>query len=466
MTSSFIQQLLDAISSPVVLLGILVGFVVIDLAQTSRPLAWLLFSFCCFTATLGRMETEWVGQAPPLVFPLEQIRALGRPLTILLLASLLLISFLTRGAKSIEIPRPTIYLAAVQVLILLKTAMYGSAGFAAMAGTTFGAVVLMMAMGPARWLTEKDNFYFGVRSLAIVGVIFIVLNLYQAIHSVGPITFPHGRLIGTTSNAQLAALILALTIPGFLYLIECRTVWGVHKISWLVGLALVLLALVLTASRTGALMTVVSFLVFYRRRLGKLFVYALGLIIVASVALPFVFQSLGVESSSAHEMYVARGNTRAGSWSFMLETFLANPLFGAPPEGERLVYGENSWLATAAALGLVGFVPLFLFGYECVKMMLRLTAASRTQQTFALQIDTVVAGLAALLIGSLLEAFLLGSLTFPIFALLLHVSLGTYLVNTMPVPERPAAPTLQKRADSTKPVGPVKRAISIHSSGS
>jgi len=92
---------------------------------------------------------------------------------------------------------------------------------------------------------------------------------------------------------------------------------------------------------------------------------------------------------------------------------------------------------------------------------------ARSHPAYDLQVSTVVAGLAALFIGSMLECFLLGSLTFPLFAMLLYLSLGNHLADTMPAEEpevsqpQPRPPQDQNPSPQPKRLGPVKRSIAI-----
>ena len=66
-------------------------------------LKWFLLACFGFVSSLQRYEQpEWGIIAPPLVFPLEPLRANGRPLAIAFLGLLLLIAFATKrwGAKN------------------------------------------------------------------------------------------------------------------------------------------------------------------------------------------------------------------------------------------------------------------------------------------------------------------------------------------------------------------------------
>ena len=432
MGSNFISQLLDLIASPYGLVSITIALLVVYQARRSRRLAWLLFTLCCFAASIAKYQNKWIKQAPPLVFPLEQLRNVGRPLAIILLCCLLLLGFLTQnGWRRCLTPQPLKYLILVQIVIFFKTLVYGNIGFAFLAVLTFGAVVLMVRLGPSRWLQDEQNFYLAVWSLAMVGVIFVIVNAYQALFDVYAITFVHGWFLGTSGNPIHAAVLLAATIPCFMFLIESRKEAGWEKACWMVGLILVMIALFLTGSRTGIIMGAVSILFFYRQRAGNLLRLGIFVGVVLAVISPFLSQDgsgWGASYTAATDKFLSGTNTREGVWLALWNQFINYPLFGVPLQGERLGYGESSWLAAGANLGLLGFLPLVMFGLECLKMILQLNKLTHKNPIYFLQSSTVIAGLASLLVGSFSEAFLLGNLTFSLLALLMYLSLGKYLI--------------------------------------
>ncbi|WNN91094.1 O-antigen ligase family protein [Gloeocapsopsis dulcis] len=344
---------------------------------------------------------------------------------------LLLLAFQTRnGWRRWLTPRPVQFLIIVQVIIFLKTIAYGSISFALLAALSFAAVVLMVRLGPSRWLQDEQNFYWATWSIAVVGIIFILANVYQAIFDVHAITFVNGWFSGTTGNPQHAAVLVVTTLPCFIFLIESCKQWNWKKNLWIIGFISITIALFFTASRTGVLMFSVLFLFFYRHKIGGLL--KLGLIcgIALVVFLPLLNQDagLGISYTTAINKLLSGDNTRAGVWSALWRAFINNPFFGAPLKGDRLGYGESSWLAAAATLGLVGLFPLMLFGLDCFRMINKLIQTAKKQPRYALHCNTVIAGLATLLAGSFSEAFLLGNLTFPLIALLMYLSMGSCLL--------------------------------------
>jgi O-Antigen ligase len=430
MASSFVNQLVNLIVGPYALIGIAIGLLILYQAKRSRRLAWLLFSACCYASSLAKYQDFWIKEPPPLVFPLQQLRDTGRPITIVLLALLLLLGMQTRnGWRRILIPQPIYYLMAVQAAIFLKTLLYGNMEFAFLAALTFGSVVLMIRLGPARWLQDEYNFQLGVWSLAMVGVIFAFANAYQSLVNIHAVTFAQGRFIGTTANSQHAAALLAGTVPCFMFLIENRKKWDLIKVFWIGSLVLIGYFLFLTGSRTGAIMGITSILFFYRQRAGSLVRLVLLIGILLAILLPLLNQDFANINLPVANRFILTENTRQQVWSGQWNGFINNPLFGSPLEADRLGFGENVWLAAAASTGLLGFIPLVIMGLGSLKMMLALHQLSLQKPIYFMQSSTIVSGLACLLSGSFTEALFLGNLTFPVMSLLIYLSLGKYLLD-------------------------------------
>jgi hypothetical protein len=424
----FLEQLLDLIISPYGLLGISLSLILILQASPSRPrFHWFLLALCGFSASLSKFSDEFIKEPPPLIFPLQQLRDAGRPLTIVLLGLLLLLAFKTRkGWRHNIIPKPIFYLVLVQAIIFLKTLTYGSLEFAFLSALTFGCLVLMVILGPSRWLQDDRNFQLGAWSVAMVGVIFVIANSYQAAIDLYPIIFVHGWFLGTTGNPQHAATLLTATIPCFLFLLTKpeQPIWV--KWFWTVLLGLIALGLMMTSSRTGVLMALTSLLIFYRRRQGL--ILRLGLTFGVILAVVFSFLDQGAASFLLPDKLSSLNNTRGIVWNALWQQFVNNPIVGGPLLGDRLGYGESSWLSAGATLGLLGFIPLVLFGIECLRMIRQLNHLSTRSSGYYFPCSTVIAGLASLLVGSFAEAYLLGTITFSLLVLLIYLVLGNYLL--------------------------------------
>jgi hypothetical protein len=432
---NFIGQLLEFIFTPIGFIFLGFGLFIALQANQSRPvLCWFLISIFGFSTSLGKFANEFITEPPPLVFPLQQIREFGRPLTIILLILLIFIGLKSKNIwRKRLIPQPMIYLALVQVIIFLKILVYGNILFAFLSIATFGGFALMIIWGPSRWLQDDHNFLLGVGAIATTGIIFGLANGYQAIIDIYPIKFVHGWFLGTTGNPQHAAVLITATVPAFLFLFFQEEKYPTLKWIWIGFLGLAIFGVLLTASRTGTIMTIVSGLIFFRYRGGKL----LQILLIAGAITAFLIPDISTTNtntsdllSSTWDKWDKMENTRAGVLDGYWQQFLADPFLGIPFQGDRLTFGESSWLGVLGSLGLIGTIPMLMFGWSSLEMIFRLEHLSKTRPDYYLRCSVVMAGLLSLLTGSISEAYLLGNLTFALLAVFLYLALGNYLIES------------------------------------
>ena len=435
MNKTFIDQLISFLSTPFGIIGVAIGVLMVIKASQDRRTGWLLFSMCCFASSLSTYTDLWIKVAPPLIFPLQQIRANGRPLAIVLLILLVFLALQTQSNWRQRIfPKAIDYLMVVQFAIFAKTLLYGSQEFAFISALTFGGIIFMLKMGLGRWMSDDENFHLAVKSIAVAGLIFVVVNGVQFLINRQAITFANGRFLGTTGNPQHAGVLLAATIPCLMFLIQKLPRWNFAKFFWVTTLVATLYFLLLSGSRTGLIMGAVSILLFYRNKGGAWVKIILFIAISAALIVPFLgadslsSSSTGIDASVS-DRFTSTNNTREGVWNGMWNAFMDNILFGSPLEqGGRLGYGENSWLAVGASLGLMGFIPMVMMGWESVKMIWQLNQLSNRNSHYFFQSSAVIAGLGSMLIGSIFEAFLLGNITFSMIAFLTYLLMGAYLI--------------------------------------
>ena len=434
---SYLKQLLDLLLTPygLVASAIALLFIIFFYKEKYRPLHWFLVALMAVIASFKEPRSKWVPDPPDLVFPLEQIRDQGRPITIILLGLLLVIIFLSKNKwQKVLIPSPLPYLCLIQGIVFIKNGFSGSLIFAILALLTFSGLVVMILQGPSRWLETETDFKWGISVISLVGIIFAIVNLYQGAINLYPITFWSGRFLGTTGNPQHAAVLLSTTIPALLYLIEREEnqIW--FKGVLIAFAAIIGIGILMTGSRTGMIMTVVSILLFYNIS-GKLITRA-AMLAGALLLISMVFESsqqwfMETTGSQLDRFFGPElfKDTRTHVWSAQWETFKDYPFFGKPLQGDRLSgYGENSWLGAAAAFGLIGLIPLLLFGWECLKMIFKLYRYGNREPIHQKQCNLVIAGLLSLLAGSIFEPYLLGTITFQLIALMQYLILGKFLL--------------------------------------
>lgn len=384
----------------------------------------LFASFSVFVDPFGRAT-------PVLVFPLESLRHNGRTISIGLL---LLISFYVfykntgqHTAKFKDFYFIQRSLLVIQSLIFFKNLIYGSFITASLTISVFLLVYSIYYKGFSYWLYNEKYFKRSVFAFLMAVVVFILMAFYQSLFDPMAMSFIQGRFMGMTGNAQHAAVLLTSGVPLFLVsIIEVNKRW--KKALLIIGLFSTFYYLTLTGSRTGMIMSVVSMLIFLLGYKGK---GVKWLITGAIAALIFVsitdFNPFGGVDETLLDRYGSTENTRAEVIDIQLRQFSQNIVFGAEPRGDRVGFAENSYLAVAASLGLIGLLPLIFMILGIFKMLLALWKRAKyvTNKHYYF---LVVAGLVSLLVGGLAEAYLLGNLTWPIILLLCYVHWGYYLL--------------------------------------
>ena len=160
------------------------------------------------------------------------------------------------------------------------------------------------------------------------------------------------------------------------------------------------------------------------------------IVLIFAVIAAFVLPSLSptdldtseLLSPSASKFSNLDASTRTSVWGGYWGVFLEYPLFGAPFVGDRLRFGESSWLGVLGSMGFVGAIPMFMFGWTSLQMIFKLDHLSKIRPDYYLKCSVVMAGLLSLLVGGISEAYLLGNLTFSLLAVFLYLVLGNYLI--------------------------------------
>jgi hypothetical protein len=339
-------------------------------------------------------------------------------------------------------PPPIFYLVLVQIVIWLKTVLEGSPLAGTILFATFGAVVFMHLRGPARWIYDERTLRLGFLAIAMVGVIFACANLYQAVIDRSAITYIHGWFHGTTANPHQAGILMSLTLPGIMCLLfttDKRQL--LLRIFWLAMIVILCFGIYKTASRTSAVMAIIAVGIFFRHQQGnaiRLGLVLLGFFAVFSITIGTEnlqnILDVGADDSVLSKWQMGQ-NTRQGVWNAQWSSFQQYFLFGAPLQSARMQFGESSWLGVASGLGLVGLMPMLFFGFNLVGITLRLNSIALVNKNnnYGIYASGVIAGIVALLVGSISEAFLLANLNFSLYATLQYILLSQFLLDCFPI---------------------------------
>lgn len=390
-----------------------------------------------FTGSLYRetgLEAWAIGEEPPpsLMFPLNQIQNNGRPIAVILLVGGAMMVVLGKHSYS-PMPSWVAALIAVQGILVLKLFLSTLVTYGLLSLVVYVLSYILFGIGVPSWIKEDGNSTWAFRSLGIAAAIFALANLAQAV--VDPAPLLHGgRFRGTTGNAQHAGLLLALSTVILAYLVSTPTRRRLERIFWLGALIATSILLIWTGSRTAALMVFVSLLILFRKRLNFLAVFATA----GALAIGFIlYQASGIVELEFVGMIKADkltrlDDTRSLAWLSMWNGFMDYPIFGVPqdPSYGRLGFGENAWLAMACSCGVLGLLPLLMLGACILHSISRLKLDSLAYKDIPNGRDAIVAGLSALLVGSIFEATFLGVITYNVPFLYVAMAIADHFIAT------------------------------------
>lgn len=231
-------------------------------------------------------------------------------------------------------------------------------------GLAVGALPAMVMVIP-RICSSLEGSWMTVRTFMWVSIIWIFCCSVQFIINPQFLVNSAGRFWGMLGNAQQAAILCSTTAVlalGLLLYDDKRRL----KPLWIGVLAMNLLFVMWTASRTGALATIVGVGVLLLGRGGRsvLLLPAAGVLVFLLFTLA---NALGIQDNL--DRFTGGEDTRTMAWADQIRTGLANPLFGV---GLGQTFSENSYLNGFASYGIVMLVLLLVFTWISVSLCLRI----------------------------------------------------------------------------------------------
>ncbi len=414
-----IQNFVDALLQPVGLIGLCVLLFVIVALLAFPHLKWWILAFLTFVSSLAYSGVGGLH----LLQPLDTFRLFSRPIVTLLLVVLLIPLFRSgRGWRTRLVLPGLMIFYGFQLLISVRFLVWDHDFFRGYFGIlSYSVIFLVCGLGVSRWLQSLEDAKSAVRTILLAGMIFSLAGVAQYAVEPSSVSWA-GRFLGVSGNANHAGVLLGLCIPPTVFEVitsRRRLLWRLI-LGALVGVMVVLL--VWTGSRTGFVTGLVGTMVLFRLRVGRL---ALALIVCG--AFVYLMMSIFVEAQANASRLVALDDTRSVQWRSMFDDFLNNPLFGASALESK--WSENSYLLIAARTGLLGLIPFsFAFGLV-VLAMVRLQRLRKFLGADALLADLVTGGLLSVGTGAMLEGFLLGTYSFPIFTLMIYLALLAFLID-------------------------------------
>lgn len=417
-----IRLLLETLFSPVGFLALAVYLSLLVTLGASTRAKWVVLSIMLWTATLALFDVSWVDNT--LVFPLEQIRHYGRPITVALLVALLVPTLQSgRGWRSNLVLGGTIGVLVFELCLSTRFVLGGLLMRGVAGGLTYSLIFLTLGLGLSQWLQNIRDVHAALWSIAIAGSLFALGNIYQLIINHSAVVFGN-RLIATAGNPQATGLVIAVALPPICYLIMLKAAPKYLRLYLTAIVGFLSLFLIWTGSRTGLLMSLIGLGLLFRAHIGRLF----AVTIVCGIFLLFAM-SLFEDSTQGIERLVSTQNTRSGQWGVLIEEFARSPLVGSVTQESGVL--ENSYLSTAARTGLIGLAVLLAVMTLVVTSVVRLNLRREEFGEHRLLVDLITAGFVSLGVGACFEGFLLGTLTNQIFVIYIYLAILAFMLDAV-----------------------------------
>lgn len=386
-------------------------------------LQWLLVGVLFANALTAPTNYERTQYIITWISPLQIHRAEAH-LALGILLSILVV--VTGKLRSQDVP--------IQGLLMLAIALYAgmlqffhdspveaskSIGFA------LATIPCMLFATPAAARTHEDCVRL-LRSLMWVSVLWTVCCSVQFVINPKNLVNLQGRFWGMLGNAQQAGMLTAPFVVIALWLLLNDKVRRL-RLLWIALIAINLLFLGWTGSRTGALMLVMGLMFVLYNRMGKM-ILLLPFAVVMFFGLSYLAKELQIGSNL--ERLVSTENTRTAVWARQLANIADKPLVGV---GWKDSGGsESSWLGGFAGYGVGMFLLMVaLLAYSvwmCMRFQLR-------RRQFPVEsrplIDLFCSWNAMYFTVATFEGIMLGRSSAPQTTMLIFAGIGVHLTNVL-----------------------------------
>lgn len=268
--------------------------------------------------------------------------------------------------------------------------------------------------------TQWEETYHELNVLRMpmwVNVAWIGMVGAQFVLNRTPLMSDNGRFHGVLGNPQHAAVLLASLIVLGLWLLLNDPNRRL-KVVWAGLIALDVLLLAWTSSRTGMVLTVLGSCIVLRNRLGRAILFV-PIVAVFTLAL---FELVSGSIDMDLQRFGSTDNTRREVWAFLFDIGMRNPMFGAGPED--VTQSENSFLLAFAAYGVGMLVLSWLLVGACFFHGLRVWRAQRHLGSWAPLADVVLAFYPMYVAGSIVEGYMMARVSASLVFLIMFAALG------------------------------------------
>jgi hypothetical protein len=207
-----------------------------------------------------------------------------------------------------------------------------------------------MALFATAMFRTWDSYLPLMRALGVVGLLWVSGAMVQAVLDKSQMLVNYQtRFVGLLGNPQGTAVYLGPQSAIMLWLLLNDPSRRMRKL-WVLLYAILVMMVIWTGSRTGAILAIVGAMFMLRAKLGRS-VILVPLFGSAFFGIALIVQGMGINLPFSR--FLEGGDTRTVAWKTLLDDALHAGMFGEGVAGAR--YVENSFL-----LGWVTYGPLML----------------------------------------------------------------------------------------------------------
>ena len=377
----------------------------------------VLFALTLFTIVLGKFVPDSGIELGTMILPLELLRIYGRMLSVCCITCFLILKWFRFRYLDLRFG-----LAGVALVVFNSGVLIKNLGFNNVLGPVSKMLLFMLMVVAA--LNMKDGYIRKcggslsvLLSIKLAGRMFLIATAVQAVINPVPLFFSSGRFLGLTINPQVAGLYAGVTLIACTKSIIEGGKWHevLNDILSCAGLAAIV---ILSGSRTALVSTVIGLAICVWGKIKLKLISAL-MGVGTLLYLGYYWLSRYVDNEAGLSIdelsrVVSTEDTRTQVYVSLWNVFLENLFGGASlAEGRMTEFGESSFLASGAALGLIGVMTISVF-LACLIVLV----FSRSQSGYYDEVRYLKAIIVVVLMASFTEALLLGSYTFFMLVLL------------------------------------------------
>lgn len=382
-------------------------------------LQWILALTLFFTALTSPTTLDRTAYLATWMAPIQLRRAEGHLAMGILLT---LVVILSGKLHAHRVPAQGLFMLAISlyagmISFIHETPMYAfeSIGFAL-------ATIPCMLFATSWQSSSYDGCLRLLRTIMLVSVVWTVCCSIQFVINPRMLLNTGGRFWGMLANAQQAAMLVApFAVIATWLLINDKS--RRLRLLWVGLIAINLLFLGWTGSRTGVLMLLLGMTFVLYSRLGRVVVF-LPVAAVMFMGLSFLAEELQIGANL--ERLVSTENTRAGVWRSQMASIAESPLIGV---GLHETGGsESSWLNGFAGFGVGMFLLLISFllysMWKCAMLLLKRRRLPKAQRPM---VDMFIAWNAMYFAAATFEGIMVGRSSTSQTLMLMFAGVGVWL---------------------------------------